>query len=110
MPTFGKSVQRVCCARHFRLLLQKTERLDFTWNKLADPKFIFHDHSLQETVREGNLQAQAFFRLLALCHTVMPEEKKEGEQPPLVDIFITTCIATAIIHHLLCPISDDEIG
>uniref|UniRef100_A0A8D3E553 Phospholipid-transporting ATPase n=1 Tax=Scophthalmus maximus TaxID=52904 RepID=A0A8D3E553_SCOMX len=28
---------------------------------------------------EGNLQAQAFFRLLALCHTVMPEEKKEGE-------------------------------
>uniref|UniRef100_A0A8D3D7I8 Phospholipid-transporting ATPase n=1 Tax=Scophthalmus maximus TaxID=52904 RepID=A0A8D3D7I8_SCOMX len=58
---------------------RKTERLDFTWNKLADPKFIFHDHSLQETVREGNLQAQAFFRLLALCHTVMPEEKKEGE-------------------------------
>ncbi|XP_035464133.2 phospholipid-transporting ATPase ID [Scophthalmus maximus] len=60
-------------------ITEKTERLDFTWNKLADPKFIFHDHSLQETVREGNLQAQAFFRLLALCHTVMPEEKKEGE-------------------------------
>ncbi|AWP15011.1 putative phospholipid-transporting ATPase ID-like [Scophthalmus maximus] len=60
-------------------ITEKTERLDFTWNKLADAKFIFHDHSLQETVREGNLQAQAFFRLLALCHTVMPEEKKEGE-------------------------------
>uniref|UniRef100_A0A8C4GYR7 Phospholipid-transporting ATPase n=1 Tax=Dicentrarchus labrax TaxID=13489 RepID=A0A8C4GYR7_DICLA len=56
-----------------------TERVDFSWNRLADPKFMFHDYSLVETVREGNLEAQAFFRLLALCHTVMPEEKKEGE-------------------------------
>nr|XP_046231963.1 probable phospholipid-transporting ATPase IM [Scatophagus argus] len=60
-------------------ITEKTERVDFSWNQLADPKFIFHDHSLVETVREENLQAQAFFRLLALCHTVMPEEKKEGE-------------------------------
>uniref|UniRef100_A0A8C4GYB0 Phospholipid-transporting ATPase n=1 Tax=Dicentrarchus labrax TaxID=13489 RepID=A0A8C4GYB0_DICLA len=55
------------------------EQVDFSWNRLADPKFMFHDYSLVETVREGNLEAQAFFRLLALCHTVMPEEKKEGE-------------------------------
>ncbi|KAM9338399.1 phospholipid-transporting ATPase ID-like [Symphorus nematophorus] len=60
-------------------ITEKTEKVDFNWNKLADPKFVFHDHSLVETVREGNLEAQAFFRLLALCHTVMPEEKKEGE-------------------------------
>ncbi|XP_071751591.2 phospholipid-transporting ATPase ID [Centroberyx gerrardi] len=60
-------------------ITEKTERVDFSWNELADPKFIFHDHGLVETVREGNLEAQAFFRLLALCHTVMPEEKKEGE-------------------------------
>uniref|UniRef100_A0A4W6C9I4 Phospholipid-transporting ATPase n=1 Tax=Lates calcarifer TaxID=8187 RepID=A0A4W6C9I4_LATCA len=56
-----------------------TNKVDFLWNHLADPKFIFHDHSLVETVRAGNPEAQAFFRLLALCHTVMPEEKKEGE-------------------------------
>ena len=68
--------------------LQKTEKVDFSWNRLADPKFDFHDHSLVETVKEGNLEAQNFFRLLALCHTVMPEEKKEGERP-LLDIFIT---------------------
>uniref|UniRef100_A0A8C5HY76 Phospholipid-transporting ATPase n=1 Tax=Gouania willdenowi TaxID=441366 RepID=A0A8C5HY76_GOUWI len=55
------------------------ETIDFSWNQLADPKFIFHDFSLVETVREGNQEANAFFRLLALCHTVMPEEKKEGE-------------------------------
>ncbi|XP_040053662.1 putative phospholipid-transporting ATPase IM [Gasterosteus aculeatus] len=60
-------------------ITEKTERVDFSWNKLADPKFSFHDHSLGETVRGGNLEARAFFRLLALCHTVMPEEKKEGE-------------------------------
>uniref|UniRef100_A0A4W5P6B9 Phospholipid-transporting ATPase n=1 Tax=Hucho hucho TaxID=62062 RepID=A0A4W5P6B9_9TELE len=53
--------------------------VDFSWNNLADPKFCFHDHSLVEVVREGNPEVQAFFRLLALCHTVMPEEKKEGE-------------------------------
>uniref|UniRef100_A0A671VYY4 Phospholipid-transporting ATPase n=1 Tax=Sparus aurata TaxID=8175 RepID=A0A671VYY4_SPAAU len=60
-------------------ITEKTEKVDFSWNRLADPKFDFHDHSLVETVKEGNLEAQNFFRLLALCHTVMPEEKKEGE-------------------------------
>uniref|UniRef100_A0A1A8V817 Phospholipid-transporting ATPase n=1 Tax=Nothobranchius furzeri TaxID=105023 RepID=A0A1A8V817_NOTFU len=60
-------------------ITEKTERVDFSWNQLADPKFVFHDYSLVETVKEGNPEAQAFFRLLALCHTVMPEEKKEGE-------------------------------
>uniref|UniRef100_A0A8C3AA06 Phospholipid-transporting ATPase n=1 Tax=Cyclopterus lumpus TaxID=8103 RepID=A0A8C3AA06_CYCLU len=60
-------------------ITEKTDRVDFSWNRLADPKFSFHDHSLVETVRDGNPEARAFFRLLALCHTVMPEEKKEGE-------------------------------
>lgn len=60
-------------------ITEKTQRVDFSWNQLADPKFIFHDYSLVETVREGNPEAQAFFRLLAVCHTVMPEEKNEGE-------------------------------
>uniref|UniRef100_A0A672J2P0 Phospholipid-transporting ATPase n=1 Tax=Salarias fasciatus TaxID=181472 RepID=A0A672J2P0_SALFA len=57
----------------------KLERVDFSWNQLADPKFAFHDHRLAETVRAGNPEAHAFFRLLALCHTVMPEEKTEGD-------------------------------
>uniref|UniRef100_A0A8C7XBL4 Phospholipid-transporting ATPase n=1 Tax=Oryzias sinensis TaxID=183150 RepID=A0A8C7XBL4_9TELE len=62
-----------------RVHILKDFLVDFSWNQLADSKFIFHDHSLVETVREGNPEAHAFFRLLALCHTVMPEEKKEGE-------------------------------
>uniref|UniRef100_A0A3Q3AWI0 Phospholipid-transporting ATPase n=1 Tax=Kryptolebias marmoratus TaxID=37003 RepID=A0A3Q3AWI0_KRYMA len=73
---YGKHSKNMC----FMLLsLQKTQRVDFSWNQLADPNFIFHDYSLLETVKEGNPEARAFFRLLALCHTVMPEEKKEGE-------------------------------
>uniref|UniRef100_A0A8C5BAM7 Phospholipid-transporting ATPase n=1 Tax=Gadus morhua TaxID=8049 RepID=A0A8C5BAM7_GADMO len=60
-------------------ITDKTQTVDFTWNELADPKFVFHDPSLVELVREGDLAAQHFFRLLALCHTVMPEEKTEGE-------------------------------
>uniref|UniRef100_A0A665U7V2 Phospholipid-transporting ATPase n=1 Tax=Echeneis naucrates TaxID=173247 RepID=A0A665U7V2_ECHNA len=60
-------------------ITEKTEKVDFSWNRLADPKFIFHDHMLAETVKEGNPDAHSFFRLLALCHTVMPEEKKDGE-------------------------------
>ncbi|XP_005729387.1 phospholipid-transporting ATPase ID-like [Pundamilia nyererei] len=60
-------------------ITERTERVDFSWNNLADPKFSFHDHSLVEMVRSGNPENQEFFRLLSLCHTVMPEEKKEGE-------------------------------
>lgn len=61
------------------IFLKKTERVDFSWNPLADPKFIFHDPSLTEMVKAKNLEVQDFFRLLALCHTIMPEEKTEGE-------------------------------
>lgn len=74
--------------------LQKTKKVDFGWNTLADQKFVFHDNSLVETVREGDPEAHAFFRLLALCHTVMPEEKKEGERH-LMDNFITACQVAA---------------
>ncbi|KAG1970776.1 phospholipid-transporting ATPase ID [Pimephales promelas] len=58
---------------------EKTEKVDFSWNTLADPKFSFYDHKLVEAVKLGSPEVRAFFRLLALCHTVMPEEKTEGE-------------------------------
>uniref|UniRef100_A0A674P0N0 Phospholipid-transporting ATPase n=1 Tax=Takifugu rubripes TaxID=31033 RepID=A0A674P0N0_TAKRU len=53
--------------------------VDFSFNALADPRFTFHDHALVEAVKLENPEVHAFFRLLALCHTVMAEEKKEGE-------------------------------
>uniref|UniRef100_A0A7N8XVP0 Phospholipid-transporting ATPase n=1 Tax=Mastacembelus armatus TaxID=205130 RepID=A0A7N8XVP0_9TELE len=53
--------------------------VDFSFNPLADPRFVFHDHSLVEAVKLETPEVHTFFRLLALCHTVMAEEKKEGE-------------------------------
>uniref|UniRef100_A0A8C7L5E8 Phospholipid-transporting ATPase n=1 Tax=Oncorhynchus kisutch TaxID=8019 RepID=A0A8C7L5E8_ONCKI len=78
--TFNKcSINGKSYGEAWRVPLPYQCKVDFSWNNLADPKFCFHDHSLVEVVREGNPEVQAFFRLLALCHTVMPEEKKEGE-------------------------------
>lgn len=57
------------------------QRLDFTlFNPLADPDFCFYDDTLLESVKVGDAHAHTFFRLLSLCHTVMSEEKSEGEQ------------------------------
>ncbi|KAL0985263.1 hypothetical protein UPYG_G00154720 [Umbra pygmaea] len=56
------------------------KRLDFSsFNPLADPDFCFYDNSLLESVKLGDPHSHEFFRLLSLCHTVMSEEKKEGE-------------------------------
>ncbi|KAM7391144.1 hypothetical protein PAMP_021856 [Pampus punctatissimus] len=60
-------------------ITEHTEKVDFSYNPLADPRFTFHDHALVEAVKLENPEVHAFFRLLALCHTVMAEEKTEGE-------------------------------
>ncbi|XP_078526097.1 phospholipid-transporting ATPase IK-like [Lissotriton helveticus] len=58
---------------------KEIQEVSFQWNPYADKKFRFHDQALVDMVRsdEGYV-AKEFFRLLALCHTVMVEEK-EGE-------------------------------
>ncbi|KAG8599238.1 hypothetical protein GDO81_002957, partial [Engystomops pustulosus] len=63
----------------FSSMSQYTEKVDFSYNSLADPKFFFHDHRLVESVKMGDPSTHEFFRLLALCHTAMSEEKKPGE-------------------------------
>uniref|UniRef100_A0A672Z2Z7 Phospholipid-transporting ATPase n=1 Tax=Sphaeramia orbicularis TaxID=375764 RepID=A0A672Z2Z7_9TELE len=56
------------------------KKLDFTpFNPLADPDFCFYDDTLLESVKVGDLHTHEFFRVLSLCHTVMSEEKSEGE-------------------------------
>ncbi|XP_020292999.1 phospholipid-transporting ATPase ID isoform X5 [Pseudomyrmex gracilis] len=49
--------------------------LDFSFNKDYEPDFKFYDPALLEAVKRENQDVHSFFRLLALCHTVMPEEK-----------------------------------
>uniref|UniRef100_A0A672N8D3 Phospholipid-transporting ATPase n=1 Tax=Sinocyclocheilus grahami TaxID=75366 RepID=A0A672N8D3_SINGR len=75
----GKSYGEVVDFAGQRVEVTEVKKVDFSWNSLADPKFCFHDHKLVEAVKSGSPEVQAFFRLLALCHTVMPEEKTEGE-------------------------------
>jgi len=46
---------------------------------MYEPSFEFYDRSLLDNIRDGNKDCREFFRLLALCHTVMPEEKNGKE-------------------------------
>uniref|UniRef100_A0A8C5GD54 Phospholipid-transporting ATPase n=1 Tax=Gouania willdenowi TaxID=441366 RepID=A0A8C5GD54_GOUWI len=64
-----------------KVLIHDSEStLDFTqFNPLADPDFSFYDEKLLEAVKVGDSHTHEFFRLLSLCHTVMSEEKSEGE-------------------------------
>ncbi|XP_048144338.1 phospholipid-transporting ATPase ID isoform X2 [Corvus hawaiiensis] len=64
---------------HKAELGERPEPVNFSFNPLADPRFQFWDPSLLEAVKLGDLHVHEFFRLLSLCHTVMSEEKTEGE-------------------------------
>ncbi|KAE8296167.1 Phospholipid-transporting ATPase ID [Larimichthys crocea] len=59
-------------------ITEKTACVDFSFNPLCDRRFKFYDSNLVEAIKLEDLAVQEFFRLLALCHTVMPEEKSEG--------------------------------
>ncbi|XP_072395797.1 probable phospholipid-transporting ATPase IM isoform X2 [Diabrotica undecimpunctata] len=50
-----------------------TEPLDFSFNPNYEADFRFYDKHLLEAVRKRDADVFSFFRLLALCHTVMSE-------------------------------------
>ncbi|XP_012882029.1 PREDICTED: phospholipid-transporting ATPase FetA-like [Dipodomys ordii] len=54
------------------------DKVDFSYNELADPKFSFYDKTLVEAVKSGDHWVHLFFLTLSLCHTVISEEKVEG--------------------------------
>ncbi|KAM8828124.1 phospholipid-transporting ATPase IC isoform 2-T2 [Spinachia spinachia] len=58
------------------VVLDRGRPVDWSWNRQADKKFDFRDHSLVARVRSGkDKDANEFFKLLSLCHTVMVEHK-----------------------------------
>ncbi len=60
----------------FDFQFQRTPKVNFSEdNQYAEDNFDWYDKRLYDLVRDGNPEAEDFFRLLALCHTVMPEEK-----------------------------------
>ena len=50
-------------------------KVDFSRNKYYQESFEFYDRTLFDDVQKGDPNSQEFFRLLALCHTVMPQVK-----------------------------------
>lgn len=56
-------------------LLQDTRPIDFSFNPYYETDFKWYDRELLSAVRADETHAHNFFRVLALCHTVMPEYK-----------------------------------
>lgn len=65
---------------------QSTPQVDFSDNPMSQPSFEFYDARLLEQVRQGDPHVHQFFRLLAICHTVMPEEK-DGTSAACRDVY-----------------------
>ena len=57
------------------LPLQRTPKVSLSHNKDSDPKFTWYDRRLIEMIDAHDKDVEEFFKLLALCHTVMAEEK-----------------------------------
>lgn len=51
------------------------EPIDFSFNPEYETDFKWFDKSLLDSVQNEEEHAHNFFRVLALCHTVMPENK-----------------------------------
>ena len=59
------------------LLLQDYDvPIDFSSNPYYEEKFKFYDRKLERAISGKDDQVMEFFTLLALCHTIMPEEKE----------------------------------
>jgi len=59
--------------------LEIKRKVDFSRNEYYEPSFNFYDVSLLNEVNRGNEDCQMFFRILALCHTVMPDYSNGGK-------------------------------
>ncbi|KAL7021494.1 hypothetical protein ACKWTF_011893 [Chironomus riparius] len=55
---------------------EDTKPIDFSFNPYYEADFKWFDRELLNAVRADETHAHNFFRLLALCHTVMPEYKE----------------------------------
>ncbi|VDK47071.1 unnamed protein product [Anisakis simplex] len=56
-------------------ITETTPCIDFSKNKWYEPNFKFYDQTLVDDINKGLHEVAEFWRLLALCHTVMPERK-----------------------------------
>ncbi|XP_050770690.1 phospholipid-transporting ATPase FetA-like [Gymnogyps californianus] len=76
--------------------IKNTEKVGFSYNQLADPKFAFYDHSLVEAVKLSDVPTHRFFWLLSLCHTVMPEERRKPH-------YFFSCMSGNLVYQVQSP-------
>uniref|UniRef100_A0A914ZBV5 Phospholipid-transporting ATPase n=1 Tax=Panagrolaimus superbus TaxID=310955 RepID=A0A914ZBV5_9BILA len=58
---------------------ENTPSIDFSYNRWSEATFKFYDKTLVDDTKRKITEVEQFWRLLALCHTVMPE-RKAGSQ------------------------------
>lgn len=89
---------------HRIAILQTTAPLDFSFNKDYEPGFKFYDKKLLDDVLAKDQNCHNFFRLLALCHTVMADQKggeliDTDSRWPLTFLFsLSSCLIFLFIH------------
>lgn len=54
---------------------KESMQVDFTWNPYGDTNFEWYDDCLVTAARNRDPAVEEFFRVLAICHTVMPDIK-----------------------------------
>jgi len=59
-------------------LAEHSRRVDFSSMEHSEPAFVWYDQAMLDEVLAGNPACHTFYRLLALCHTVMPEYDQQG--------------------------------
>uniref|UniRef100_A0A8C5P6W0 Phospholipid-transporting ATPase n=1 Tax=Leptobrachium leishanense TaxID=445787 RepID=A0A8C5P6W0_9ANUR len=68
-----------CCIGHRMFGTSEGEgkhQVSFEWNKYADMEFTFYDQSLIDLIiQDDDPLVSEFFRMIALCHTVMVDER-----------------------------------
>lgn len=67
MPSSSPSVKQTIC------FSQALQSVDFSANPHHESDFRWYDRTLLDAVRSDEEHSHVFFRLLALCHTVMAE-------------------------------------
>ncbi|XP_041374106.1 phospholipid-transporting ATPase ID-like isoform X1 [Gigantopelta aegis] len=66
-------------AGHEIEFIENVPKIDFTLeNHYGESSFCFYDTRLLNEIKGGNKDAKRLFKILALCHTVMPERKENG--------------------------------
>ncbi|XP_048187660.1 probable phospholipid-transporting ATPase IM [Perognathus longimembris pacificus] len=60
-------------------IAKEKKLVEYSVKSQAERTFRFFDCSLMESIQLGDPKVHEFFRLLALCHTVMSEENSEGQ-------------------------------